>query len=74
MSAADTYRIGFIDGATKTYALQAERMDQVEQLCKSMYANFGNYAMSHDERELLALMGVFTRRMKELGLLKGEQE
>lgn len=57
------------------YELELEqRCEQLEQLCKSMYANFGNYAMSHDEHELLSLMDIFTRRMKGLGLLKGEQE
>ncbi|MBQ9021642.1 MAG: hypothetical protein IJ113_06470 [Eggerthellaceae bacterium] len=48
----------------------AERCEQLEQLCKCMYANFGNYAMSHDEHGLLSLMDIFTRRMGELRLLR----
>ena len=68
MSATDIYRIAFIEGATKAYALQTERIEQLEQLCNDLF-NFvcaetiGIYITREQFVEL-------SERMDDLGLLE----
>ena len=60
----DTYRIGFIDGAGHTYALQAERIEQLERLCLDMFTTIDDYCVTVEDRDR------YFSRMEQLGLLR----
>lgn len=56
----------------KVVTEQAQRIEQLEQLCRDMYED-GCYSTSDDHYSRTSWLDDYADRMKELGLLEGEQ-